>query len=166
MTVSVNQYLRGYYDKTKALGQKVVNSDYTFEIEGFEGMYLLAKQCPWPVTTVAGEIEVPTPLGVPIYEPQQIKPNKQGQVSFLETVDAPIDNMLVELITQGGTFNAKIYEGTPDKYLRYKRIVDAFIQIDDADRDWENRTQILTFSGTMFYHYYGELVEGNSKDYR
>jgi hypothetical protein len=166
MTVSVNQYLRGYYDKTKALGQKVVNSDYTFEIEGFEGMYLLAKQCPWPVTTVAGEIEVPTPLGVPIYEPQQIKPNKQGQVSFLETVDAPIDNMLVELITQGGTFNAKIYEGTPDKYLRYKRIVDAFIQIDDADRDWENRTQILTFSGTMFYHYYGELIEGNSKDYR
>lgn len=166
MTVSVNQYLRGYYDKTKALGQKVVNSDYTFEIEGFEGMYLLAKQCPWPVTTVAGEIEVPTPLGVPIYEPQQIKPNKQGQVSFLETVDAPIDNMLVELITQGGTFNAKIYEGTPDKYLRYKRIVDAFIQIDDADRDWENRSQILTFSGTMFYHYYGELVEGNSKDYR
>jgi len=166
MTVSVNQHLKGYYDKTKALGLKVVNSDYTFEIEGFEGMYLLAKQCPWPVTTVAGEIEVPTLLGVSIFEPQQIKPNKQGQVAFLETVDAPVDHMLVDLILQGGTFNAKIYEGTPDKYLRYKRIVDAFIQIDDADRDWENRTQILTFSGTMFYHYYGELIEGASRDYR
>ncbi|WMC11761.1 hypothetical protein PU634_05180 [Oceanimonas pelagia] len=166
MTVSNKSYLKGYYDRTKALGRKVVNSDFTLEIEGFEGMFLLAPQCPWPVTTVAGEISVPTPLGVEAWEPQQVKAAKQGQVRFMETVDAPIDQMLVELITQGGTFNAKIYEGTPEKHLRYKRIIDAFIQVDDADRDWENRSQLLTFSGTMFYHYYGEVVNGNSADYR
>lgn len=166
MTVSINKHLKGYYDKTKALGLKVVNSDFTLEIEGFEGTYLLAKQCPWPVTTVAGEIEVPTPLGVPIYEPQQIKPAKQGQVSLMETVDAPIDQLLVDLITGGGTFNAKIYEGTPDRFLSFKRIVDCFIQVDDPDRDWENRSQILMMTGTMFYHYYGEITQGNSEDYR
>lgn len=165
MTVSVNKHLKGYYDKTKALGLKAVNSDFTLEIEGFEGMYLLAKQCPWPVTTVAGEIEVPTPLGVPIWEPQQIQPNKQGQVSLMETVDAPVDQMLVDIISSGGTFNAKIYEGTPDKFLRFKRITDCFIKIDDPDRDWENRTQLLMMTGTMFYHYYGEMEQGNSKDY-
>lgn len=166
MTVSVNQHLKGYYDKTKALGRKIVNSDMTLEIEGFEGMYLLTKQCPWPAVTVAGEIEIPTPLGVSVFEPQQIKPAKQGQVSFMEAEGAPIDQLLVDIIAGGGTFNAKIYEGTPDKFLSYKRITDCFIQVEDPDRDWENRSQVLTFSGTMFYHYYGEVVQGNSEDYR
>ena len=166
MTVSRNKHLKGYYDKTKALGLKVVNSDFTLEIEGFEGTYLLAKQCPWPVTTVAGEIEVPTPLGVNIFEPQQIKPAKQGQVSLMETVDGPIDQLLVDLIAGGGTFNAKIYEGTPDKFLSYKRITDCFLQIDDPDRDLENRSQILNMTGTMCYHYFCEIVQCNSKDYR
>ncbi|WP_320153043.1 hypothetical protein [uncultured Tolumonas sp.] len=166
MTVSLNSYLKGFYDQTKALGKKVVNSDFTFEIEGFEGNYLLSKQCPWPDVSVGGEIEVPNPLGVSSFEPQQIKIAKQGQVSFLETTAGNIDQMLINIITNGGTFNAKIYEGTPQKYLRYKRIVDCFVQIDDPDRDWENRSQILTFSGTMFYHYFGETTEGNSTDYR
>ncbi|MGL5041386.1 MAG: hypothetical protein ACRC6D_15060 [Aeromonas sp.] len=166
MTVSNKSYLKGYHDRTKALGLKVVNSDFTFEIEGFEGMYLLAPQCPWPTTSVAGEIAVPTPLGVEVFEPQQVKVGKQGQVRFMETVDGPIDQMLVDIIAKGGVFNAKIYEGTPDKYLRYKRIQDCFVQIDDADRDWDNRSQILTFAGTMFFHYFGEVVEGNSGDYR
>ena len=53
-----------------------------------------------------------------------------------------------------------------EPYLRYKRIEECFLQIDDPDRDWENRSQVLTFSGTMFYHYYGEVVSGNSSDYR
>ncbi|MBN7118098.1 hypothetical protein [Ectopseudomonas oleovorans] len=166
MTVSNASYLKSFYDATKALGQKAVNSDFTLEIEGFEQIYLLAKQCPWPDVSVAGEIEVPSPLGATLLEPQQIKVAKQGQVSFLETVAGTVDQTLVSIIANGGTFNAKIYEGTPTKYLRYKRIVDCFIQIDDPDRDWENRSQVLTFSGTMFYHYFGELVQGNSADYR
>ena len=91
----------------------------------------------------------------------------------METVAGNIDQMLVELITRGGTypsgggtFNAKIYEGTPQKFLRAKRIIDAFIQMDIPDRDWENRSQPLLFSGTIFYHYFGELIPGNSGDYR
>ena len=166
MTVSNSSYLKTFYDATKAIGQKVVNSDFTFEIEGFEQNYLLAKQCPWPDTSVAGEIEVPSPLGATLFEPQQIKVAKQGQVTFMETVAGSIDTMMVDIIARGGTFNAWIYEGTPTKYLRRKRIIDAFIQIDDPDRDWENRSQVLMFSGTMFYHYFGETENGNSADYR
>lgn len=55
MTVSNQQYLSDFYDASKALGKKIINSDFTFEIEGFEGLYLLAKQCPWPVTSVGGD---------------------------------------------------------------------------------------------------------------
>lgn len=166
MTTSNANYLKTFYDATKALGNKVVNSDFSLEIEGFEQNYLLAKQCPWPDVSVAGEIEVPSPLGATLFEPQQLKVAKQGQVSFMETVAGSVDQMLVDIIAKGGTFNAWIYEGTPTKYLRRKRIVDCFIQVDDPDRDWENRSQVLMFSGTMFFHYFGETESGNSEDYR
>lgn len=173
MTVSNAAYLKGFYDTTRALGAKVISSDFTFEIEGFEGNYLLCKQAPWPELSSAGEIEVPTPLGATAWQPQQLKVAQQGQISMFETVAGNIDQMLVGLITRGGTyasgggtFNAKIYEGTPQKFLRAKRIVDAFIQMDVPDRDWENRSQPLTFSGTLFYHYFGEIIAGNSGDYR
>jgi hypothetical protein len=75
--------------------------------------------------------------------------------------------MLINFITRDrGYFDAKVYEGTPQQYLRYKPIYKCFIQVDDPDRDWENRSQALLISGTVFYHYFGEVVEGNSKDYR
>ncbi len=166
MTVSTPKYLKGFSDSTRALGRKAINSDFTIEIEGYEGMYLLTKQCPWPVITTGGEIEIPTPLGSTVWEAQQVKTAQQGAISFLETAAGNIDQMLVDIIKDGGYFSAKIYEGTPTKYLRFKHIEDCFIQLDPVDRDWENRSQPLTFAGTMFYHYYGEVVEGNSGDYR
>jgi hypothetical protein len=173
MTVSNAAYLKGFHDSTRALGAKVISSDFTFEIEGFEGNWLLCKQAPWPELSPAGEIEIPTPLGATMWQEQQLKVAQQGQISMLETVAGSIDQMLVDLIVRGGTsgssgvtFNAKIYEGTPQKYLRAKRIVDAFIQMDVADRDWENRSQPLIFSGTLFYHYFGEIIPGNSSNYR
>ncbi|PKF35558.1 hypothetical protein [Acinetobacter proteolyticus] len=166
MTVSTGNYLKGFADSTRAMGRKRINSDFTFEIEGFEGMYLLAKQCPWPELSSGGEIEIPTPVGGAVWEAQQVKTNQQGAVAFMETVAGDVDQMLVDIIRNGGYFNGKIYEGTPQKHICYKRITDCFIQMDPVDRDWENRSQVLTFAGTMFYHYYGEVVDGNSKDYR
>jgi hypothetical protein len=166
MTISNTQYLKSFHDATRAMGAKVINSDFTLEIEGFEANYLLAKQAPWPELSSAGEIEVPTPLGSAMWEPQQVKSNQQGAITLMETVAGSIDNMLLGLIAGGGRFNAKIYEGTPQKFLRAKRIVDCFLVMDNPDRDFENRSQILTISGTLFFHYYGEVIAGNSGDYR
>lgn len=166
MTLSNAAYLKGFYDSTAALGAKVISSDFTFEIEGFESNYLLFKQAPWPELSPAGEIEVLTPLGGTMWQPQQLKVAQQGPISMFEAVAGSVDKMLVDLIARGGTFNAKIYEGTPTKFLRAKRIVDCFIQMDIPDRDWENRSQPLMFSGTLFYHYFGELIAGNSGNYR
>lgn len=166
MTVSTASLLKGHYDTTRALGAKVISSDFAFEIEGFEANWLLAKQCPWPEISPTGEIEVPMPLGANMWQPQQIKIAQQGQISMQETVAGSIDNMLIDIIARGGLFNAKVYEGTPQKYLRAKRIVDCFMQMDNPDRDWENRSQVLVFSGTLFFHYFGETLPGNSGDYR
>jgi len=173
MTVSNAAYFKTFYDSTRAMGEKVISSDFAFEIEGFEGSYLLCKQAPWPELAPAGEIEVPTLLGGTMWQPQQLKYAQQGQIGMFETVAGHLDRMMVDLIRRGGTyagggvtFNAKIYEGTPEKFLRAKRIVDAFIQLDNPDRDWENRSQPLIFNGTLFFHYFGEVIPGNSGDYR
>lgn len=166
MTISNAAYLKGFYDKARSQGAKAISSDFTFEIAGFEDTYLLCKQAPWPVLSSGGEIEVALPLGSAMWESQQIKNALQGQLSMYETAAGAIDQTLVDLISRGGYFDAKIYEGTPQKFLRAKKISKCFLQMDAADRDWENRSQVLTFSGTLFYHYFGEVIEGNSKDYR
>ncbi len=166
MTVSTSALLKGHYDATRAQGLKAISSDFSLEIEGFETSWLKCKQFPWPQTSSAGEIEVPMPLGAMMYQPQQLKIAHQGQITLLEDVAGSVDQMLVNLITKGGTFNAKVYEGTPQKYLRVKRVVDCFFQVDDPDRDWENRAQVLSIAGTVFFHYFGETGAGNSNDYR
>jgi hypothetical protein len=166
MTVSAAQFLKKNHDQIQALGDKVISSDGSLEIVGFEGLWSLTKQFPWPTATVAGEIDIPTPLGANMYQPQQFKVAHQGQVSFQEVIAGSIDNMLIDLIQGGGRFNAKVYEGTPGVNLRYKPIYDCFLVIDNPDRDFENRSQVMTISGNMFFHYYGEIVTGNSTNYR
>lgn len=154
-------HLKGLYDATKNTGDAAVSSDAALEIEGFENIWLLTKQFPWPELSSAGEIEVPGPLGMAHWQPQQLKVNQQGQVTLRESVAGTIHDAMLALIAGGGRFNAKVYEGTPDRFYRGARIVDCFIQLDNPDRDWENRSQVLTLSGTMFFHYFGETFPGN-----
>jgi hypothetical protein len=142
------------------MGDKAVSSDFTFEIDGFEQYYLLTKQCPWPELSPQGEIEVPGPLGSKLWQPQQIGTALQGPISLFETAAGHIDQLMVNLIRGGARFNAWIYEGTPERFVRAKRILDCFIQLDSPDRDWENRSQVLTFSGTLFFHHFGEQKTG------
>ncbi|MFZ4504595.1 MAG: hypothetical protein ACOYM1_11660 [Methylovulum sp.] len=166
MTVSKDRYLKTFYSATQNLGYKAINSDFTFEIKGYEETYLLVKQAPWPELTPQGEIEIVMPLGATRWQPQQVKPAQQGAITLMETMKNHISETLLSIIADGGTFDATIYEGTPQNYLRKKLIWDCFMQIDPVDRDFENRAQILLLSGTLFYHYFGETYQGNSKDYR
>jgi hypothetical protein len=165
MAVNVPKILKGFYDRARSLGAKAISSDFALEIEGFEDMWLLAKQAPWPTLSPAGEIEVPGPLGTASWQAQQLKNNQQGQITLHETVAGNVNDMLLNILARGGHFNAKIYEGTPQRYLRAKRIQDCFLVLDNPDRDWENRAQVLTFSGTLFFHYFADDLPGNSQTY-
>lgn len=159
-------YLKQFYDRTRGMGRKAISSDFTIEIEGFEHLYLLTKQCPWPESSSAGEIEVATPLGATQWERQQQKVAMQGPLAFYETTQHTIDKALVDIIAKsgedGGWFNAKIYHGVPSKHIGGKRIIDCFFVADSPDTDWENRSQVLMVSGTLFFHYFGELIPANS----
>jgi len=82
----------------------------------------------------------------------------ESPVSFQETVTGSVSKMLYDLLASGGVFNAKVYEGTPNNYKRYKRLHDCFFVMEAADRDAESRSQVLVISGTLSYHYFGEDV--------
>lgn len=157
MAVNTGSFLKGLYNTIKSLGEKSVSSDAVMIIEGYEDISLLIKQFPWPTLTPQGEIEIPTPLGGGFWQPQQIKTHQQGAISIAETRDGKIAKFLNELNgTNGGLFNAKMYEGTPDNYTRLVRIYACFIQMDNPDRDHENRSQITVYSGSLFFHYFGD----------
>lgn len=161
MTVSTPAYLAQSYAQAKALGNKAVSSDAMFVIDGFEHTRLLIKQFPWPMLSPAGEIEVPGPSGSKSWQPQQIETAQQGQITIYETEKGHTEAALAAILATGGTFNATVYEGTMESYSRACRIVDCFINTDNPDRDWENRSQVLTISGTMFFHYFGDTLPGN-----
>lgn len=161
MSLSSPEVLKGFYNLAKAVGDKAINSDSFFEPEGYPQLGILIKQFPWPVLSPGGEIEVPGPMGSGSWQPQQLKVHQQGQISISETITGTAQQFLNTLNVNGGRFNGTVYEGSPDRFYRAIKIRDAFIQLDPVDRDWENRTQVLTFSGTLFFHFYGETIPGN-----
>lgn len=161
MTVSNAAYLKQIYDTANAIGQKAIVSDAMIEFTGFESMALIVQGFPWPILSSGGAIPVPMPLGVEQNVPQQVEVSQQGAVTIQETVAGSGANMLLQMIANGGRFNGKVYNGTTDQYRFYLPIVDAFLVCEPAERNWENRGSILTLSGTLHYHYFGEVVPGN-----
>lgn len=162
MTVLAAQILKGMYSQARALGDKAINSDFTFEIAGHEGLYLLCKQAPHAMISPAGEIEIYLPNGQKAWQPQTVETALQGAISFYETTAGSVQKFLREIVAIGGIFDGRLYEGTPDRYTRYHPYLNCFFQVDQGDRDWENRSQVLAISGTLFYHYFGDPVEGNA----
>jgi len=156
MTVSTKDYLKGLYNSAVALGDPVIVSDATFEIEGAEDISILVKQFPWPELSVGGEIEVPLPMGGIRYVPQQVQTAQQGQISFIETVQGHVSALMERIVANGGRFNATVYEGTPENHSRKCKIYDCFFNADNPDRDTESRTQIMLISGSLFFHYLGD----------
>lgn len=156
MTVSNEAYLKSVFDATTALGDKVVSSDAQMVIEGYDVLSPLIKQFPWPVLSSQGEIEVPGPMGTKTWQPQQVNTALQGPISFFETKLGQIQDMIRAINENGGRFDARIYEGTPENHSRSARIKKCFLVLDQSDRDFENRAQLMMVSGTIHYHYHGE----------
>lgn len=161
MTVSTGAFMAQSYGLVKALGNKSVNSDAMFVIDGYEQLRLLIKQFPWPVLSPGDAVEIATPMGGTAGQPSQVKTFLEGQVQIYETVRGDVDAFTRSILAQGGVFNASVYEGTMERYSRGVKIVNAWLTFDPVDRDWENRTQATVISGSLKYHYFGEAIPGN-----
>lgn len=161
MTISTGAYLQQSFNQIRAFGDKAISSDAMFVVAGYENIRLLTKQFPQPTLSSAGEIAIASPMGGEMFQPQQLKANQQGQIAFYETVNGDVETFMTSLNAQGGRFDATIYEGTLESYTRAWNITDCFIQFENPDRDWENRSQVVMLTGTLFFHYTGDRLPGN-----
>lgn len=161
MTVSTVDYLKAQYAVSKALGERSLSSDAVLVIADpfFASLSLLMKSFVWPVLSTAGEVEIWLPTGQKAWQQQQLETALQGQVVITETAAGHAYEALNALSRK--RFDATIFEGQPDKFSRAVFIRDAFIKVDPAERDHESRSQVTQFSGTIFYHFFGEIIPGN-----
>ena len=164
MAVSTGNTLKNIHNRVHDGAQVAVTSDFTAQIVGYEdATFKLVRQIPWAVLTTGEAMEVPGPMGTVHWQATQANGHQQGAVAFLETVTGSADALLVALLAEGGTFDMVVYEGTPERFTRAKRYKKCSLTAEPVDRDWESRQQPLQINGTLFYHYYGDDLEGNAE---
>ena len=161
MAVSRQRAINDIFRKTQAMGDHIISSDAEFVIEGYEDSALLAKNFPMPVLSAGDGIEVPMPMGVMGWQASQVEVAQQGAITFHETVYGHSVQLMRDLIRNGGTFNARVYEGTRESNLRSYGLVKCHIKLDPAERDWESKTQLMIYTGTLFYHYFGDMFDSD-----
>ncbi len=160
--INTADYHREKFKLTQALGAKLNAGDASFQPVGYGGIYLLVKQFPHPVISGGAEIEVPHAGGGAYWEQAPVRTNFQGPLTLLETEVGTAQEFVEAVIAGGGYFDARIYEGTPQRHLRSYMAERCFFNIDPPDRDWENRQQVLMLNGTVFFHYFGKKFPGNA----
>lgn len=142
-----------------ALGQKRNASTYTLVPDGLEAMYLAFKQFPVPFLSPSGEAaEVAIPGGGATFVPTPTDTRFTGGITLMETTSDVVRNFVNWVIAQGGTFDATIYDGTLEAHRGGWKIKSAFFKLDNFDADAENRTQIVTPAGTIWFNHFGETV--------
>ena len=65
------------------------------------------------------------------------------------------------MIANGGYFDARIYEGTPQRHIRSYLLRRCFINVTPTERDWENKASVMQISGTLTGSYFGNESPGN-----
>lgn len=161
MPINPAEYHESLFRLTQALGEKINAGDATFEPIGFDGIYLLTKQFPHPHLSGGMEIETAVAGGGKGWEQGPYDPTFQGQITFYDTVAGTVKQFARDVVSAGGYFDARIYEGTPQRHTRSYVLEKCFFRLDPSDRDWENRTMLNMLNGTLFGHYFGKESPGN-----
>lgn len=142
-----------------ALGAKRNAGTFTLVPDGMEAMYLAFKQFPVPFLSPSGEAaEVAVPGGGAMYVPTPPDTRFTGGITMMETSSDVVRNFVKWVIAQGGTFDGTIYDGTIDAHRGGWKIKSSFFKLDNFDADAENRTQLVTPSGTIWFSHFGESV--------
>lgn len=178
MAVSSASLIKEFHDQTRLTGDKRVSADYSLQIvdtdatsSALQGAWLYCQNQFWPQLTPGEGIEVPTPLGAAMWQPSQVKFHQQAQVTFQETAAGTIQRMFEDLLACApgagrprGRFAARVYYGTPDRYIQYAEIEHCFLTAEPIETGWENRTQIVTIPATIYYHFYGKVVGSSGEE--
>lgn len=157
MALSIGTYMEKIHDTIVANGDPAMSSDGKLVIDGYENFSSKLKAFPWPTISPGEAVEVPTELGGAYWVNSQSKFNQQGSITLQETVVGGMQKDMLKLISEGGYFNGWVYEGNQEHWYSRLRIKRATINLEPGERDWENRTQILTLTGQISYMFFGEI---------
>jgi len=148
------------YQKTKALNEKSIISEYMMVIDGEPDIQYLLKQFPVPIASPEDVIEVPLVGGMKTQTSQVTRYDFRGSIAFQETVAGHVRALFEKMaaertVSHRPTFNAVIYHGTPDNHTQKWRIIDAMLfGFDPIDADAENRGQLVLYTGQIAYMYF------------
>ena len=162
MSLASVAYLKSQLAVSKGLGDRSISSDAQLVIDGFEYLTMLIKSFPWPVVSTAGEVEIYLPSGQKTFQPQVPETGMQGQFILTETVYGHAQDAIIQL-AGGLIFDATAYEGSPDYFTRACVINSCFMKVEPAERDFESRSQVTQYTGTIFYNFFGEIILGNAR---
>ncbi len=159
-----HQAAKEFFDEQIALGDVLSNANATMEIEGYGHLLVNTKSFSDVMPTATDGIEVYMPTGVLRKQVSQIKIVAESiPVTIYETTRGQVETMLENILTNGGTFNCTVYEGTPESYVWAKRYEKCYFTSDPIERSSENMTQAKEIIINMTAHYFGERLLGNKK---
>lgn len=161
MALNPASYHQANMRQALSLGDNLISADATFVPQGFESARFVVKQFPDPKVSGGTEIEVAHAGGGSIYRQAPFDAKFTGGFMMYENVAGTAQRFVEDVMARGGYFDARIYEGTPERNYSSKLVVQCFVRLDPTDRDWENRQQVVMISGTIFGHYYGQTFRGN-----
>lgn len=165
MSLELSDVLLQTFQFTKSQGDKIIDADAQLVVDGLEQYRLLFKEFPMPTPLTSGEAaETYTANGQKVWQATNANTAQQGSIVMYAYADAHDINFLsIVKNTLGGKFNATVYEGTLENHLRGYYIRDAILTLETPTRSLENKTQIFTFNGQLSYHYFDEVILGNTK---
>lgn len=145
-----------------ALGPSRSAGNFTLVIDGLEASSLLITQFPVPIVSTTGEpAEVPVPGGGHGWEVTSPDTRFQGAIAGTEKASNALENLMKLILARGGKVDAKLLDGTLDAHRGGKIIRGLMIKLDPADSSTESRNQLLNFTGTAYFSYYGETITPN-----
>lgn len=165
MSLELKDMLLGNYKAVRAMGDKIIDADAQLVVDGLEKYRFLAKEFPHPAPLSSGEAaESFGPNGQKFWQPTNANTAQQGSIILYCYADGHTEDFLSIIKNNlGGKFNALVYEGTMEAHLRAYRIRDAILTLETGTRSQENKTQILTLTGQLSFHFFDEREDGNVK---
>ena len=165
MSLETHDVLLKNYQAIRAGGDKIIDADAQFVIEGLEEYRFLAKEFPHPAPLGSGEVaEFFGTNGQKLYQATNSNTAQQGNLVAYCQADGALDALLAKIIEgKGGRFNATIYEGSMEAHIASHYLRDCIFTPETGSRSLENKSQVLTLSGQLSFHYFNETAKGNVK---
>jgi hypothetical protein len=161
MPIHGADYHQRLFSLANALGAPLIAADAMLVPLGFEDVSLLIKNFSQPVISGGDEIQITYPGGGKGWAQSPIDTSYQSPFQIKETEGFRAQGFFSDVLAAGGYFDARIYEGTTERFLRTYMLRKCFIKLEPTERDAENRNMIVIYNGTLFGHYFGETEPGN-----